>query len=122
GTYDSGSGSSVSSYTTDYTVTITDAPISLSASSITWPVGTPFATAAATLYDAYTSADGSDYTGTIDWGDGQTTDARFYPVDGSPGEFLVEGTHVYTTPGSVSAVLSVSDDGGSDPTATISVT
>jgi hypothetical protein len=115
---DSGSGSSISSYTTDYTVTITDAPVSLSASSITWPVGTPFATAAATLCDSYSAASASDFTGTIDWGDGQTSAAAFSAVDGVPGQFLVEGTHVYTAPESVTATVHVSDVGATSGVST----
>lgn len=112
-TYGSGSSSSVSSYSTDYTLTITEAPLSLSATAISWQVGTPFATAAATLYDGYTLATDSDYSGTIDWGDGQTSDAAFVAVDGAAGQFLVEGTHVYSAPTTTTATVSVNEVGSS---------
>lgn len=66
----------------------------------------------------FTSSNGSalatDFTASIDWGDGTTTGTG--TVTGSNGNFTVTGTHTYTEEGNYTVVADVSGNGG---TATI---
>jgi hypothetical protein len=56
----------------------------------------------------------SDFTATINWGDG-TTSAGIVTVQGSL--FVVRGSHTYTEEGTYSIKVTISDDGGAAATA-----
>src|ERR1700722_15671393 len=62
----------------------------------------------ATFTDTYTGhPDGSDFTTSIDWGDGTTTTGT---LTGSGGSFTVTGSHTYATAGNYTIVTFMADD------------
>jgi PKD repeat protein len=69
----------------------------------------------ATFTDANAGAPVSDFTTTIDWGDGSTSAGT---VSGSGGKFTVSGTHAYAEEGTYTVKVSIKDDGGSTAAAT----
>ena len=74
-----------------------------------------FSGVVANLTDTDTSMGASDYTATIDWGDGNTSAGT---VTGSNGSFKVSGSHNYSSTGSFSIKVTVKASDGR----TISVT
>lgn len=102
-------------------MSIVDAPISVSAQSISmteWQPYDPSDGPIGTITDANPSADVGDFpTGsvTVNWGDGGTSQASVVAQGG--GNFLVElpanDTHTYDAPGTYHATLSANDRGGS---------
>jgi hypothetical protein len=58
--------------------------------------------------DTMTSQVASDFTGTIDWGDG--TPASPASMAGTAGNFLINGTHTYTTPGTYPISITFGED------------
>ena len=65
----------------------------------------------ASLSDANTGAPASDFTATINWGDGSVTSTG--TVTGSGGTYSIAGSHSYSSTGYYNITTSVSDDGGS---------
>ncbi len=61
----------------------------------------------------------TDYTATIAWGDGQTSQGE---VDGSNGAYTVSGDHVYLHPGSFLVQVTVTDPAGGTATGTATAT
>jgi len=61
----------------------------------------------ASLTDANSSDTASDFAVSVDWGDGTTPDAGFAVDGGSPGFFLVFGTHTYASSGTFTATATV---------------
>ncbi|MDR3633479.1 MAG: Ig-like domain-containing protein, partial [Isosphaeraceae bacterium] len=97
---------------------IADAPLTAgSAVSISPVVGTSFSGAVATFSDTYTSAPLSDFTATINWGDGTSVIAGSGTVSqpggvGTP--FIVSGTHTYANAASaIPIAITIHDAGGS---------
>ncbi len=89
---------------------IADAP--LSASCATPTVSTKsFNGPVATFTDANPFAPVSDFTATIDWGDGTTSPGTVSGPTGGP--FTVSGSHVYATDGPHTIKVHIVDDGGS---------
>ena len=92
------------------TNTVADAPI-------TATCGTPatslqsFSGTVASLADANTGAPASDFTATIDWGDGSSTSNG--TVAGSGGSYTITGSHSYSSTGYYNITTTVTDDGGS---------
>ena len=80
--------------------------------------GSSFAGHVATFSDADPNASLSDYTATIDWGDGQTSTADI--AQATTGGFLVSGSHTYIDEGSYTVSVQIADAGGSSVTATSS--
>lgn len=76
--------------------------------------GASFSGVVGTFTDGFTGAPLSDYSGTIDWGDGSTSAAGF---SGS-GPVSVSGTHTYEEEGTYTLTVQVADDGGSKTTLT----
>ncbi len=77
--------------------------------------GTP--TAASLLFtDTYAGNVASDFTGTINWGDGTTTAGTI--TAGSPGSYIVNGTHTYADEGSYPISATLTDDAPGTATAT----
>ncbi len=62
----------------------------------------------ATFTDPHKTTSPSDYTVTIDWGDGSTGSGK---VVGSHGEFRVLGSHTYWTQGKYNVVVTIEDNG-----------
>jgi len=61
----------------------------------------------ATFTDTFTGNSASDFTATIDWGDGTTT---LGTVAGSGGSYTVDGSHTYATAGTDTITVDVADD------------
>jgi len=68
----------------------------------------------ATFIDQNPSGSASDFTATIDWGDGSTSDGT---VTQGQGEYQVTGEHTYSTAGTQDVLVKIVDDGGSEATA-----
>src|SRR5438094_1393651 len=74
-------------------VLVSDAALTAASMSLNATEGASFAGPVATFSDANPSASLSDYTATIDWGDGQTSTADI--AQATTGGFLVSGSHTY---------------------------
>jgi hypothetical protein len=100
-----------SSATLTGTATVADAPLSGSCAT---PVvsGTAFAGPTATFTDQSATGTLSDFSATINWGDGSTSPGV---ITGGPGTapYTVSGTHTYTTPGFYVITTTINDVGGS---------
>jgi hypothetical protein len=81
---------------------------------------TAFTEVIATFSDANPAADVSDFTASIDWGDGQVTTGVISAQPG--GGFAVEGGHGYKHKGDYAATVTVQDVGGSSASASGTVT
>ena len=75
---------------------LTGSPVAIGATA-----GTAFSGTVATFSDAYTGSSISDFSATIDWGDGGAPVAGVVVAGGS-GAFAVSGTHTYAAPGTFS--------------------
>ena len=107
------------------TAEVADAPLTAGTLTLSGnPVegGTP-AMASFGFTDANTAATTADYTATIVWGDGNTTNDATVSATATPGAFTVSGSHVYHEYGTYPVSVSVADDGGSaTSSATVPVT
>ena len=70
----------------------------------------------ATFTDANPNATASDFTATINWGDGTTTTGTVVAQNG--GGFAVDGTHTYADEGKYTVDVTINDVGGSTASAT----
>jgi hypothetical protein len=75
----------------------------------------------ATFRDLNIGADDTDFTATIDWGDGTTSAGTVAAVEGQPGSFTVTGSHTYASAGVYTVVTTINDVGGASTVSTISV-
>ncbi len=69
-----------------------------------------FAAPVASLSDANSSGSAGDFTATIDWGDGTSSEGT---VTGSGGSYSVSGSHSYGADGPYTVAVHIADDGGS---------
>ena len=76
----------------------------------------------ATFTDANLGISTSDFSGTINWGDGHTTPFASHAVTGSGGSYTVGGSHQYAEDGTYSVIIVINDQGGSTTTDTGSAT
>ncbi len=92
-------------------VVVADAALTGSAATINATSGDLLnGVVAAAFTDAYPYQSASDYTATINWGDGTTTAGV---VNGSEGSYSVAGSHTYVWPTTYTIAVTVSDAGGS---------
>ena len=121
-------------YTVTVTVQETNNPATATSSSATATVGdaqltgfgggtltegaTAFSGAVATFTDANAGAPASDFTATINWGDGVTSSGT---VNGSGGKYTVGGSHTYAGAGSYTVTVSIHDDGGASTSASTKI-
>jgi hypothetical protein len=77
-------------------INVADAPLTASGVNIAPVEATQFTGQVATFTDADPAATTSDYTSTINWGDGQTSTGT---IGVGPGVFTVTGTHTYAEGG-----------------------
>ena len=102
-------------------VAVADAPLSASsAPSVNCTEGTACNLRIATFTDADSGGTASDYTATINWGDGSTTSVGTI-VANVTGGFNVSGSHVYAEEGNFTASVTMLDVGGSTAIASTSV-
>ena len=94
------------------TATVADAPLTLTGETLTGTAGTQTTGVVASLQDAGGLELGSDYTASINWGDGNSSPGTV----GAGGS--VSGDHTYTAPGTYSLTVTATDDGGQTSTAT----
>ena len=92
-----------------------DPQISASASTIAATEGSDFSGTVATFTDPDSSAAASEYSATIDWGDGTVTAGT---IGGGGGSFTVSGDHTYADEGSYSATVTITDADNASNTAT----
>jgi len=90
----------------------------LTASSVNFskPEGNSASVLTGTFTDPGSTNPSSDYTASIDWGDGTTTAGD---VSGSSGSYAVSGTHTYPDEGSFTVITTFFDN--DDPNFTISI-
>ena len=70
------------------------------------------------LYRRQLAAPTSDFSGTINWGDGKHDQLHQRRCPGSNGTFTVNGSHHYAEAGTYAPVVTINDDGGSTTTDT----
>jgi hypothetical protein len=95
---------------------VTDAPLTATWPAISPAAGTAFQGTVATFTDADPGGTASDYTATIDWGDGSPPDQGTVTADGSG--FDLSGSHTYAACGTSTITVQISDAGGAVATAT----
>jgi hypothetical protein len=90
------------------TATIADADVfTVTGVNFSVNAGGAFAGTVANFTDKYTGNVASDFTATIDWGDGTTSPGT---ITGSNGSFSVTGSHTYSTGGQFTVSVQVADD------------
>jgi hypothetical protein len=91
---------------------VADAPLTANGNTIYVLAGKAFTKAVATFSDADPGGAASDYTATINWGDGTTSAGTI------GGSFTVTGTHTYASTGTHAISVTINDAGGASGTAT----
>jgi hypothetical protein len=77
------------------TAIIADAPLTSKAAVVAAVAGVPFTSTVATFTSTNTFSQASEFSATINWGDGSAPSAG--TIVGSGGSFAVVGTHIYAT-------------------------
>jgi len=98
---------------TSSTATVADAPITATCATAAVSLQS-FSGTVASLSDANAGAPTSDFTATINWGDGSPTSTG--TVTGSGGSYSIAGSHSYSSTGYYNITTAVTDDGGSTST------
>jgi ribosomal protein L6P/L9E len=94
------------------TVTVADAALSATGTTVSGTEGAAISdTTVATFTDANPNATASDFTATINWGDGTSTSGTVVAQNG--GGFAVDGGHTYADEGQYTIGVSSKDVGGS---------
>lgn len=96
--------------------TISDAPLT-SACAAPVTLGPAYAGPTATLTDANPIGTLTDFSATIDWGDGSSSAGTIVGPSVGPGPYTVSGAHTYTTVGPHTITTTIADIGGSTTTA-----
>lgn len=92
------------------------APLTATGASLSATEGFAFQGSVAAFTASAASAAASDFTATIDWGDGTSTTSGAVKSSGNGG-FLVAGHHVYAEEGSYNVVVTVTDQSNHTVTA-----
>jgi hypothetical protein len=103
------------------TGTATVAPAKLTALSpvtIAATAGRQFSGVVGGFSDAFTSVPASDFTTSVDWGDGTPATPATVEKTTLAGTFVVDGTHTYATAGSHAFTVAVTAKGGGAATLT----
>jgi hypothetical protein len=118
-------GPSGEQFTVFSTATVADAPLTATGVTVVIPPAQNalFTGTIATFTDADPNGTLTDYTSTINWGDGVVTSGTITISPTTPGLFVVSGTHQYA-PSSIpyQATVTIKDVGGSTATAISSIT
>jgi hypothetical protein len=93
------------------TVQVTDAPLHAAGTDVTATVRAPFTGGVATFIDQNPFGDASDFSATIDWGDGATSDGTVTAA--ASGGFIVSGGHTYSRGGDFTISTTVTSPSGS---------
>ncbi len=98
---------------------VTDATLTpTNGSNATCTINVSCSITVGTFTDANPACPATDYSATINWGDGTSSTGTITNVSGCT--YSVSGSHTYTTAGPHTVTASISDDGGS--TAMVSIT
>jgi hypothetical protein len=100
------------------TATVADAALTASGTTLSGVEGSGVSGVIANFSDANTLGSASDFTASIDWGDGTSSTGT---VAGSGGSYTVSGSHTYAEAGSYTVTVAIADDGGSSASATSTV-
>ena len=84
------------------------------------PLGHRAAGVGATFTDADPTGTASDYTAIINWGDGNTSTVKVYKNPRGKG-FVLAGLHQYASKGTYTVTLTVTDQGGSQVSKTVTL-
>jgi PKD repeat protein len=104
-----------SPHSNTFTVTVTDAALTnATATSVSATAGTSFTAQVASFADSDPGGTASDYSATINWGDGSSSPGT---VAATGSGFAVNGTHTYASPGSYKISVTIADAGGSSTAA-----
>jgi large repetitive protein len=98
-------------YTQSILATIVDAPLTPIEQTFNPIEATAFNGQVAVFQDGNPQAPPSDFTATINWGNGITSAGTIQPIGG--GQFGVSGTNTYAEEGSFPVSVSINDIGGS---------
>jgi uncharacterized repeat protein (TIGR01451 family) len=82
--------------------------------------GSTFSGTVATFTTSFTGNVASDFTATINWGDGSTSTVSGSSITATGGTLTVKGSHVYTATGTETATVVLSDDAPGTATGTAS--
>jgi ELWxxDGT repeat protein len=96
--------------TVTQTVKVGDAPVWAGRQFLRTTEGQSWTGSVATITDASPLAKASDFTATIQWGDGTTSAGKV--VATGPGKFAVQGGHTYAMAGTYSVTVAIADVGG----------
>jgi hypothetical protein len=108
------------SATANSTANVADATLSASGMTVNPIEGNLFSGTVATFTDADPFGTATDYTATINWGDGNTSAGTI--VDNGNGTFSVTGSHTYSEEGSTAVTVTIRDLGGSNTVASANST
>ena len=109
-----GVGGGDQSFTTE-----SDAPLSATGKSVSGTAGVKLSATVATFTDADPNGVVSEYTASINWGDGTPSTAGTIST-AAGGGFEVKGSHTYAAPGQYTTTVTINDVGGAKATATSS--
>jgi fibronectin type III domain protein len=107
-----GVGGGDKSFTTE-----SDAPLSATGKSVSGTAGVKLNATVATFTDADPNGVASEYTASINWGDGSSSTAGTVSA-AAGGGFEVKGSHTYAAAGRYTTSVAISDVGGAKATAT----
>jgi len=102
--------------TVGFEVQVADAALSATGAAFSATAGSPVTATVATFDDADPAGTASDYTATINWGDGTTSAGTIGPTAG--GGFAVSDSHTYANAGTYATSIAIDDAGGATATAT----
>jgi hypothetical protein len=107
-----GVGGSDQSFTTE-----SNAPLGATGKSVSGTAGVKLSATVATFTDGDPNGVASDYTASIDWGDGTASTAGTVSA-ATGGGFEVNGSHTYAAPSTYTTTVTINDVGGAKATAT----
>lgn len=100
-------------------VHVADAPLTLTTSAISATEQAAFQGSVATFTDGNPEATASQFSATINWGDGTTSTGT---IAAAGNGFGVSGSHTYTVPGTYTVTVAVTDVGGAKASGTLTAT
>jgi hypothetical protein len=112
------------SVTASGSITVADAALNTSSSNLSAQQGIALGSTqqVASFTDAYLAAPLSDFSATVNWGDGSSSGATITQPGGTGTAFVVSAGHTYGVSGTMTAIVSISDVGGSSATTSFQVT
>jgi hypothetical protein len=102
-------------HTASFDVRVMDAPLTATAIPVSAAAGSQFAGPVASFTDANPGGTVSQYSATINWGDGTSTAGT---VTAGAGDFVISGSHTYAAGGTYQTTVKITDVGGAIGAAT----